>query len=278
MPELPEVERARRVCERVAAGRRIVDVWCDDDPIVFDGVEPSEVAARLIGRRVEVVARRGKYFWWRLDRGPHPLFHLGMTGHVREPEGPPLRLATDARRQEDAWPPRFTKLRVKLEGGRQLAVTNARRLGRIRLRADPEEEPPVASLGFDPLLEMPSPREFLLRWRRRRGVVKSLLLDQTWAAGIGNWIADEVLYQAKIDPRRRAHDLADDEVARIRSRLGHVIRRACHVDADSDRFPRGWLFHVRWGRSSAARTAAGDAVEFVDIGGRTTAWVPAVQR
>ena len=83
-------------------------------------------------------------------------------------------------------------------------MTDGRRLGRILLRDDPQAEPPVAKLGFDPLLAMPPPKRFSELIRARGANVKSLLLDQSFAAGVGNWIADEVLYQAGIDPRRRA--------------------------------------------------------------------------
>ncbi|NNF44272.1 MAG: DNA-formamidopyrimidine glycosylase, partial [Phycisphaerales bacterium] len=113
--------------------------------------------------------------------------------------------------------------------------------------------------------------------RDRSAILKSLLMDQSFAAGVGNWIADEVLYQAKIDPRRRACDLTDAEARRVRSRLKSVVARAVAVDADKTRFPRTWLFHRRWGRDESATTTRGDAIAFVTIGGRTTAWVPGVQ-
>jgi formamidopyrimidine-DNA glycosylase len=108
-------------------------------------------------------------------------------------------------------------------------------------------------------------------------VIKSLLLDQGFAAGVGNWIADEVLYQAGIDPRRRADTLSAAEARRLRTKLVAVVRKAVAVDARKERFPRGWLFHRRWGRDPEALDAAGRPIEFLRIGGRTTAWVPAVQ-
>ena len=112
----------------------------------------------------------------------------------------------------------------------------------------------------------------------RRGNVKGLLLDQGFAAGVGNWIADEVLYQARIDPRRRVESLAADEVALIRRRLAAIVRTAVRVNSVSERFPRTWLFHHRWGRDASARTHDGRPVRHVTIAGRTTAWVPGVQR
>jgi len=166
-----------------------------------------------------------------------------------------------------------------LEDGGELAYTNARRLGRVLFRDAPLEEKPLRKLGFDPLTDMPSLRAFRERiGRRRRAVLKALLLDQKFAAGVGNWIADEVLYQAEIDPRRRVAELDAEEVARLHAKLRYVIATAVKADARKSALPKRWLFHRRWGKDAAARTHDGRPIEFVEIGGRTTAWVPSVQR
>lgn len=279
MPELPEVEHGRRLAESVAQGRVIARVRCVRDPIVFDGVSAARMRRALTGKRVDAVCRRGKQLWFRLDRPPHPLFHFGMTGAFVTPEASPLRLASSpSHRPDEGWPPRFAKIRLFFDDGGELVMTNKRRLGRIRLRERPEEEPPISRLGFDPLLDLPGPREFSRRIGRRTGNLKGLLLDQSFAAGVGNWIADEVLFQAGIDPRRDAGSLSVEETERLRKKLRLVVRRAVEVDADKGRFPRGWLFHRRWGRDPDARTAAGQRIEFLEVAGRTTAWVPGVQR
>lgn len=279
MPELPEVERGRRIAEAVARGRRITAVECAEDPIVFDAVDPEHFESLLTGRRVRRVRRRGKQLWFQLDRPPHPLFHFGMTGAFRVPHLEDLPLVSRPRPDpEEPWPPRFTKIHLRFDDGGELVMTNARRLGRILLREDPEAETPISRLGFDPLLEELPAVEFRRLARRRRTTMKALLLDQSFAAGVGNWIADEVLYQARIDPRRRADELDDRELERVRRQLHRVIERAVAVDADKRSFPRGWLFHVRWGKDEEARTIDGHRVEFVQLAGRTTAWVPARQR
>ena len=69
----------------------------------------------------------------------------------------------------------------------------------------------------------------------------------------------------------------DTEAKRVRTRLRAIVERAVAVDADKTRFPRTWLFHRRWGKPADARMPSGDAIEFVTIAGRTTAWVPARQ-
>ena len=277
MPELPEVERGRRLAREVAVGRRVARVWCDDDPIVFDAVEPGRWRRALEGKRVDAARRWGKQLWLELNAPPHPLFHFGMAGGFRSPAAKPLQLVSGPREDASVWPPRFVKIRIHLDDGGELAMSDGRRLGRILLRDDPEREPPVVRLGFDPLLAMPSPKRFSDMLRARSANVKSLLLDQSFAAGVGNWIADEVLYQAGIDPRRRASSLTDAEARRVRARLAAIVKRAVGVNADDSAYPRTWLFHRRWGRRGDAKTARGEPIEHITIGGRTTAWVPIAQ-
>jgi formamidopyrimidine-DNA glycosylase len=277
MPELPEVEAARRAAAVVARGRRIVGVSVTEDSIVFERVPAARIRRALLGRRVGDVRRHGKHLWFELDRRPWLCVHFGMAGGLHTSRRGSVRLRSSGRRAEPGWPPRFTKLRLALEGGQELAIADGRRLGRIRLRRDPAAELPIAALGFDALGGLPPPERFRALARSRGAPVKALLLDQSFAAGVGNWIADEALYQASIAPRRPARSLSDAELNRLRARLRSVVRAAVRVGADSNRFPRSWLFHRRWTRRTGT-TVRGEAIRWDTIAGRTTAWVPAVQR
>jgi len=277
MPELPEVETARRAAIAVAVGRRIVGLTVADDTIVFERVSPARIRRALLGRQVRAVRRHGKHFWFELDRRPWLSVHFGMAGGLHTSRRRGVRLVSTGRRTEPAWPPRFTKLRLAFEGGHELVIADGRRLGRIRLRQDPATEPPIAGLGFDALRGLPGAARFRELARGRAAPVKALLLDQSFAAGVGNWIADEVLYQARIAPRRPARSLSDPELDRLRARLRSVVRAAVGARADSDRYPRAWLFHRRWA-SRPGVTVRGDIIRRETIAGRTAAWVPAVQR
>ncbi|HMP88694.1 MAG TPA: DNA-formamidopyrimidine glycosylase family protein, partial [Kiritimatiellia bacterium] len=194
MPELPEVESSRREVHHAAVGRTILEVQTVDDRIVYDGVTPSAIRKALTGRVVTGSDRRGKHFWLELDRRPWPVFHFGMTGwmHVY-------------RREEER--PRFWKIELLLDDSIRIAMRDPRRLGRIRLKHDPVAEPPISLLGFDPLHATPPVSIFTSEFSRRKAPVKAVLLDQSFSAGVGNWIADEVLYQSGIDPRRLACSL-----------------------------------------------------------------------
>jgi formamidopyrimidine-DNA glycosylase len=278
MPELPEVEHVRRVLERIAVGHTITRAEAARDHIVFEDRSPQWVTKRLRHRRVQAAHRHGKYAWLELDEGPSVILHLGMTGTVRYPGDRPLLLASSPAEEDQSWPPRFTKLVMTFDDDVEVAVTNARRLGRILFRDDPRAEDPIGKLGFDALTELPTVSDFAaLLERRGRAVVKSLLLDQSFAAGVGNWIADEVLYQARIDPRRPVASLTEDEAKRMRRAIGHITTKAVEADARKDALPRTWLFHRRWGRKPNARTARGEKIEHLVIGGRSTAWVPTRQ-
>jgi formamidopyrimidine-DNA glycosylase len=264
LPELPEVEAARRQAARRLKNRRIVEVHCASDPIVLDGGSARAIERALRGARIKGAGRYGKHLWLELDRKPWPLFHFGMTGEFHFQAGAEER-------------PRFLKLELILDDGRRFVFTDARRFGRLRLVTDPRAEPPVSLLGHDPLFGLPSATELSRGFAKRRAPIKAVLLDQSTFAGVGNWIADEVLYQSGIAPQRHASSLAPTEVARLRSTLLAVIRRAVSVDADSDRFPKTWLFHHRWGRVKGSTTSRRESIVHDTVGGRTTAWVPTRQ-
>ena len=124
MPELPEVEAARRATQKVAAGRRIVEAHVADDPIVFEGVAPARFRRALVGRRVKAVRRHGKHLWLELDRRPWPCLHFGMTGGIHVPRANPggaarravvptgraVRLVSDGAVDRPDWPPRITRV------------------------------------------------------------------------------------------------------------------------------------------------------------------------
>jgi formamidopyrimidine-DNA glycosylase len=265
VPELPEVEAARKAAEKKLKGRRVVAARCADDPIVLDGGDARAIERALVGSRVRNVSRYGKHLWFELDRRPWPVFHFGMTGEFHFYGS-----------KDEA--PRFLRLELTLDDGRRFAFTDARRFGRLRLANDPRLEPPISLLGHDPYFGLPPASRLATEIASRKAPIKAVLLDQATFAGIGNWIADEVLYQAGIAPQRLAANLSRTEIACLRSTILSVIRRAVAVDADSDRFPKTWLFHHRWGRVAGSKTSRREAITHDTVGGRTTAWVPDRQR
>jgi formamidopyrimidine-DNA glycosylase len=277
VPELAEVEYARRLAHQTCVGRKIVQVNSKEDPIVFDGVSPREWEVALEGARVQSVERYGKHFWMCLDTRPWPVFHFGMAGNLRTSTGGGLALVSSAHGESLEWPPKFAITSLTLDDGGVVVFTDKRRLGRLRLRRDPLREPPLVNLGFDPLLGLPSPESFHARLVARRAPLKSVLLDQGFAAGVGNWLADEMLFHARLSPHTIASTLETAESARLREAMKRVVETAVEMNADSASFPPHWLFHRRWGKPAGAKTENGLAIAFDVVAGRTTAWVPEVQ-
>ena len=284
MPELPEVETVRRRAEKALKGKRLAEVYAEEsDRFLFAEAPLASVKTALTGAKVIGSGRKGKYFWLELDRKPWPLFHLGMTGNVeiksenksaRRSWGG-LKLYNGPNKEERSW---FCRLLLTAEDGTEVALTDPRRFGRIWLTDDPLAHPRVRKLGFDPLLNFPSSRELALLLKKRKAPIKAVLLDQKLFAGVGNWIADEILYQAKISPRSVAAKLTAKEVSRLRLKTLSIIKTAVAAKADYSRFPPSWLFHHRWGKNSSAQTSNKKKIVHEEIGGRTTAWVPSVQK
>ena len=119
--------------------------------------------------------------------------------------------------------------------------------------------------------------EFAALIGRRSAPIKAVLLNQSVAAGVGNWVADEVLYHAKIHPEQPASSLAPPQMIALQKALGDVIKTACDAGADADLFPDDWIFHHRWGKVEGNKVG-GKAISFITVGGRTTAFVSSVQK
>jgi formamidopyrimidine-DNA glycosylase len=281
MPELPEVETACRVMRQALQGKRITRVEVVPDRIVFSGIAPKVIQKALLGRSVREVGRHGKFFWLSLDgEGPTVFGHLGMSGWIRAigKKGTRLHGHGDAPFDDQQGRPRFLKLGLRAHDGSEIVLTDPRRLGRVWLGSPPATEPRVKRLGRDAFDDLPSASQLRQLLERRRIPIKAVLLDQGALAGIGNWIADEVLYQARIAPKRSAASLTAAEVAALRRSIRAVLARAVKVGADHRQFPKSWLFEHRWGGTRGAETIAGQPIVREQVGGRTTAWVPTRQK
>ncbi len=289
MPELAEVETVRLQIEKQMKGRKIKDIEVDaSDRYLFAFASIGDVRKALRGAKVTGTGRKGKYFWLKLDRKPWPIFHLGMSGNVAllNPKakkkghekvwgGAKLWSESDASLRERLW---FCRLLLKCDQGFEMALIDPRRFGRMWLADDPLEHPRIRKLGFDPLIDFPSAKELGLRLKKRKKAIKAVLLDQSLFAGVGNWLADEILYQARLSPHHLAANLTTAQIKNLHRQTLAVIRKAVAVRADYERFPKTWLFHERWGKSKTARTSRGQKIIHEDIGGRTTAWVPGWQK
>lgn len=280
MPELPEVETVRRLLERVLVGKKIVEVEIPEDRIVLGGVAPEAFVNALQGRKVTKVGRKGKTWWLEFDAPPILLGHLGMAGWVREIGADTIRLREhgNAPFEDKEGKIKFLKMRLTTDDGKTVVFTDGRRLGRLWLEESPAKSAKLKALGPDWLTDPMTLAELGKILTKRKAPVKALLLDQKLFAGVGNWIADEVLYHAKIAPARLASSLTPEETKELITQIKKVLTIAVKAGADSKKYPKNWLFNVRWGGGKGHETHQGEELIRETIGGRTTAWVPSRQK
>ncbi len=265
MPELPEVETIVNHLRPDLVGRTITAVqlrWPRHTP------DPALVQDRLPGRSVTGLERRGKFVVMRLDPSDLTLLvHLGMSGRL-----------TVAPRGEE--PDRHTHTILTWDDGSRLHFSDSRKFGRLYLVADPATV--LGRLGPEPLSETFTPHWLAQQLARRRRVIKSLLLDQTFLAGLGNIYADESLHRAGVDPRRPADTLSPEEVAALQGSIQEVLAEAIrHQGTTLDWvYPEGGMqLRLRvYGRGGQPCPACGTPVERAVLGQRSTHFCPACQR
>jgi formamidopyrimidine-DNA glycosylase len=218
MPELPEVENARRYLIRAGLpGRTFTRVNIGWHKTVLTP-SPEEFVLRLSGAKVNTVDRRGKYLLLSLSRGdpinrdaPTLIIHLGMTGGLRiQPEDRPGH-------------PMVRHI-FSLDDGRELRFIDGRKFGKLWLAEDPGAVLPA--LGPEPLGDGFTLDTLAGSLGQRGAPIKALLLEQSIVAGMGNLYADEALFLSGIHPLRPARDLAAEEVSRLREGIMAALQHA----------------------------------------------------
>jgi len=255
MPELPEVETIVRTLAPRLEGRRIVTIRTQTK-------KPwAATVGRAAGQGIHAVRRYGKYILIELDRG-FLAIHLGMTGRLSfggEP-GP------------------HTRCELLLNAGR-LRFDDARQFGSVRWI---EQE--LSHLGPD-ALEV-SAEEFITRLRRRKGRIKSLLLNQRFLRGIGNIYADEALFRARIHPLAEAPRLSRERALRLHGAIRRVLSEAVKAGGSSvsdyiDPEGRKGLFQFRhrvYRRTGEPCKVCGARIRRILAGQRSTHFCPRCQR
>lgn len=279
MPELPEVETVCRTMRSVLLNTPILEAEVVEDDIVFGKTPTDAIRAAFDGAMVTAVGRKGKYWWLQLHSGTYAIGHLGMAGWIRQVGVLGARLLEQggAPLDDENGRARFLKLRLKTAQG-EVVFTDGRRLARMWLAETAESDPTIQKLGPDAREALPSPLDFQKKLQKRNAPIKSLLMDQALLSGIGNWIADEVLYRAGIAPTRLGSSITDAEAKKLCIAIPEIIEFSISVGADHTQYPDDWLFNHRWGGSKGKETIGGEKLERITVGGRTTAWVPSRQK
>ena len=228
--------------------------------------------------------------------------HMGMTGRISSPNHVP---GLESLSDNDAYPPPHTHLVIK-SNGEEASFSDPRRFGSVLVDVGGEDEIPCAEsiptfldISQDALdaskaycstmkqqkskggsaADEQQPKIVEQLMNRKKGI-KGLLLDQrAVVSGVGNWVADEILYRTHIHPDQSY--LTMDEADKLVKEMHYVLSTAVSCLNNGDEFPEEWLFHRRWrngGGGGKQKDCDGKTITFVQSGGRSTAIVPALQK
>jgi formamidopyrimidine-DNA glycosylase len=262
MPEMLEVEYYRRLAER-ALGRTILAVEVPDPHCLAAGTTATMLDQGMVGRELTAARRLGKRLYLE-GSGPALEIRFGMTGGLVVDDQPAIeRLLYSSGYISD----RYVRFGLRFTGGGALLLHDPRRMARVRL------DPGPTVLGPDALAVKPAQLRRALAGGKPGGgpPLKARLLDQSRLAGVGNLLADEILWRAGLSPLRPSGSLTDAEAARLhrhlRSTLAELlIRGGSHTgDLMGERRVGG---HCPRDGSPLTRST---------VGGRTTWWCPVHQ-
>lgn len=264
MPELAEVLYFSRRW-RPALGERVVRIHLHDRKRIFRGVPTGKMRLQLPGQVLRTVQTHGKQMLFRFGADRWLGVHLGMTGQLSaKPPG--------------HAPSKHDHL-VLYTRTRALVFQDPRLFGRIRFARSPHPPPWWSSLPT-PVLAREFSEKRLAAFLKRRGrtPLKPLLLRQEFFPGIGNWMADEILWQARLHPCSRAATLPPPATAVLHGKIRKVAREAIRIIGRnwSDP-PRSWLFLHRWENGGKCPRCRSSLIRR-PVGGRTTCWCPACQQ
>jgi formamidopyrimidine-DNA glycosylase len=264
VPELAEVEFFRRQWNP-GLGQKIVEVQLHGRKRLFRGSDPKAIVQHLTGSQFLRSYARGKQMLFKFSRENWIGIHLGMTGELR------IELSAFRQKKHDHF--------VLRQASRALVFSDARLFGRVRFhrgKGFPDwwlaSGPELLSDQFD----QPFVDAFLDR--HARAPIKAVILMQSGFAGVGNWMADEILWRAKITPARLAGKLRHRERQCIYEQTKFVACEAMRTFAkDFSDPPKTWLIHQKWkpdGICPKHRTELEHAI----IGGRSTVWCVRCQK
>ncbi len=218
VPELPEVETLRRDLEKEVVGKRIRQVEVTGMRSIRRHPNKKHFIGKLEGRKITAIQRRGKYLLLRLEGGDILVIHLGMSGQL---------LRARAGQRDPA--PKHSHVVMTFTQGGALRFVDPRTFGELFVTTPDELEdqvPELAHLGFDPVDDVMSWRQFgdLLAARKTR--LKALLMDQRFVAGVGNIYSDEILWAARLRYDRTSDSLTSQEVRRLYRALVETLQEA----------------------------------------------------
>ncbi len=249
MPELPSVEIFKRYFDQHALNQLIKKVEVFSPELVVDS-SPQILEKSLEGQEFVSSRRYGKYLFSRLDNDQYLILHFGMTGYLHYFHHNSSK---------------YVRMLISFQNGFHLAFDDARKFGKLGLTSDPDQFIAGKGLGED-ALEIKF-KTFQELFQGRRGMIKPLLLNQNFIAGVGNLYADEILYQCGLHPETPAHHLNQTDIRTLYTQMRRVLEKAIQYQDRPQDFPESYLLSHRY---PGGECPEGGPLELKKVGGRTT--------
>lgn len=246
MPELPEVETTVYGLNKKVVGREIIKVWSDWEKTVKKPADFSLFKKEILGEKILEARRKGKNILIDLSGGKIILIHQKMTGHLLVSEWKIKKSKSAGKKiKYEVIPLKRGALKEKVNGyihlilfldnGKQLALSDLRKFAKVMAGKKEEIEglKDLSELGPDPLdknLTFAKFREILKKQKRK---IKMVLMDQSLISGIGNIYSDEILWEAKINPKRRADGLSAEQLKKIFFAAKRILKKSIKLGGDS---------------------------------------------
>ena len=257
MPELPSLEVYKLYFDSTSLNQ-IIDHVEIRNPEILINTKPSTLKKKLQDQEFTESRRYGKYLFAELTNNYFLILHFGMTGYLKyfQKEGSS-----------------YIRLLISFKNGYNLALDDMRKFGKAGLTNNPEQFIHDRNLGPD-ALEIDF-RTFEDKIKKRKGMIKSLLLNQNFLAGIGNLYADEILYQCGIHPLSKADKLNKKTLLKLFKKMKMVLNKAIEYQDKPDNLPSSFLLPHRHYHGKCPH---GEILKIIKVGGRTTYFCPEHQK
>jgi len=226
MPELPDVEIFRRTAETHALNQAIEAVEIDDQKVAASS--PQNLSESLRGYWFTEAKRRGKYLLMPTSGETVLVMHFGMTGWLEYNQGDK---------------PGYAKATFNYTNGYSLHFINPRKLGRLYITDDIEAFCQYMKAGPDALALKED--AFMERAQKKKGMIKSALMDQSFISGIGNIYSDEICFQAGFHPKTKINDLSEIQLVRLFHAMNDVLQTAIEHHAIPEKMPAHFIIPRR---------------------------------
>jgi len=261
MPELPDVEIFRKYLDSTAL-HQIIDGVEVRAPDILRDISPQHLQSQTRGHQFVSTDRHGKYLFTKLSGDSWLVFHFGMTGYFYY-------------FKDDSQAPRHTRALFSFDNGYQLAFVLQRKLGRISVTQNVDSFVTEQGLGPDALYGNFDAEAFRKSLKEAKSSLKSALMDQERIAGIGNVYSDEILFQARLNPKARANQMSNQDVDRLFQVMKEVLKTAIDSQADPAKMPQTYLLPHR-DKERRCPVCSGQ-IETTKISGRSAYFCPRCQ-